>query len=114
MLWCERCAEAVDPLVARDYMPHWELGEQNHWESLDVCRCPNCLSFLVDEPGSCDITGEPCDPNKNLSVEMYDLFSDYLAPALTQIGEVLEKMGYSFTRFKLAEFAGEWMEDYVN
>ena len=114
MMWCERCAEAVDPNIMYDYLPHWELGEENHWEQLDVCRCPNCGSVICDEPGSCEVTGEPCDPNKHLSVDMYSLFGQYLEPAIDGIESMLKGRGYNYTRFKIADFITEWMEDYVN
>lgn len=110
-MWCKRCKEDVEPIVQIDFLPHYEL-DGNIYEQQEVCRCPVCYS-VVEDAGRCTITGDPCDPDRNFSEEMYGLFGDYLEPALARIGELLEKQGYNFTRFKVAGLAEEWLEDYV-
>lgn len=112
MMWCKKCREAVDPIERKDIIPHWELDDGNILETTVVYRCPCCLS-VVEDAGRCEITDEPCDPDKNLSEEMFALFGDYLEPALVTIGEHLTKMGYNFSKFKIAGLAEDWLDDYV-
>lgn len=63
-LWCDRCHEAVEPEVHREYdIPNANVGG---YEVEELYICPICGSEVYQDPGTCVICGEPIDPDSEL------------------------------------------------
>lgn len=81
-LWCDRCHEAVEPEVHREYeIPDANVGG---YEVEEIYTCPICGSEVYQDPGECVICGENIKPDESLCDscrEEIDAFVELMASA---------------------------------